>query len=197
MLEDVSNALDWVFASVSSIGGDSQKVQLLGQSAGAHLLSLLLLRKPGRWNVERFFALSGPFDLVKLLPRLNARGLNSRMFAAILGGDVFGASPIRQLTAPLQLPPIRLYHGTRDATVPMASSVEFCKALRDRGADCQVTLLDGMTHSEPLLEGPLQGQHVFADLILRELGIHATLPEDKPGQWRITLIKLAQMIMPF
>ena len=199
MLVDVSTALDWIFASLTSLGGDSAKVQLLGQSAGAHLLALLLLRHPGRWRVQRFFALSGPFDLVKLLPRLNARGLNTRMLAAILGGDVFAASPIRGLTQNLRLPPFRLYHGTKDVSVPLESSLEFSRALNLRGFDCHLTVLHDMTHSEPLLEGPLRGNHTFADLIVAEIGavVHAKHNLEKPALWRIFLIKIAQFFMPF
>jgi len=199
MLEDVSKALDWIIPSVRSLGGDPDRVQLLGQSAGAHILALLLIQNPGRWNVQKFFALSGPFDLVKLFPRLNARGLNAKMLSAILGGDVFGASPIRRLSGPIRLPPVRLYHGTRDATVPMASSLEFSKALVARGVDCTVTLLDGMTHSEPLLEGPLRDKHIFADLILRELELSRppAIASSSTGSLQIALINLAQSIMPF
>ena len=112
---------------------------------------------------------------------------------------MFGASPIRQLTPILRLPPVRIYHGTKDATVPVASSVEFGKALSSRGVDCRVTLLEGMTHSEPLLEGPLRGDHVFADLITSELGLKVCTESEEVRypRWQILLIKLAQFFMPF
>ena len=199
MLLDISNALDWIFAMLTSLGGDPQNVQLLGQSAGAHLLALLLLKHPARWKLQRFFALSGPFDLVKLLPRLNARGLNAKILSAILGGDVFAASPLRGLRRNTQLPPVRLYHGTRDVSVPLESSREFLTALRVRGFDCQLSILDGMTHSEPLLEGPLRGDHTFADLILTDLGVvvPAKTKLESVALWRVFLIKTAQLFMPF
>lgn len=45
MLEDLDAGLAWVFQNVASYGGDPTNVVLTGQSAGAHLSSLLLLRR--------------------------------------------------------------------------------------------------------------------------------------------------------
>ena len=45
MLEDVDRSVDWVFESIAKYGGDPTDVTLGGQSAGAHLSSLSLLRR--------------------------------------------------------------------------------------------------------------------------------------------------------
>ena len=43
MLEDVDAAVQWVFRNIKSYGGDTGRIFLSGQSAGAHLTSLSLL----------------------------------------------------------------------------------------------------------------------------------------------------------
>lgn len=39
--EDVAKAIKWVFDNISSYGGDTSKVSIIGHSAGAHLISLI------------------------------------------------------------------------------------------------------------------------------------------------------------
>lgn len=45
MVDDLDAALGWVFAHVEQLNVDPANVTLVGQSAGAHLLALLMLRK--------------------------------------------------------------------------------------------------------------------------------------------------------
>lgn len=56
MVEDLEHALDWIFANVSSYGGDVGNIALMGQSAGAHLEALLIV---DRAMVEARSALGG------------------------------------------------------------------------------------------------------------------------------------------
>ena len=53
MVDDVDRAVAWCLQNVHRFGGDASRLVLVGQSAGAHLCSLLLLRK---------LAAAGPFD---------------------------------------------------------------------------------------------------------------------------------------
>ncbi|KAL1500495.1 hypothetical protein AB1Y20_013152 [Prymnesium parvum] len=45
MLVDVDGAIDWVFSHIETYGGDAANVTLGGQSAGAHLAALALVRR--------------------------------------------------------------------------------------------------------------------------------------------------------
>jgi len=44
MIDDVSDALDWVYEHASTLGGSPDDITLVGQSAGAHLSAMVLLR---------------------------------------------------------------------------------------------------------------------------------------------------------
>ena len=45
MMSDVDMSVQWVFDNVENFGGDKDNVTLVGQSAGAHLGSMVLLTK--------------------------------------------------------------------------------------------------------------------------------------------------------
>ncbi len=45
MLQDVVQAINWVFENISLYGGDINNISIVGQSAGAHLTALALLLK--------------------------------------------------------------------------------------------------------------------------------------------------------
>ncbi|KAL7447749.1 hypothetical protein ACHAWC_000075, partial [Mediolabrus comicus] len=45
MIDDVDSSVDWVLNNVEEYGGDKEKVMLVGQSAGGHLVGLLAALK--------------------------------------------------------------------------------------------------------------------------------------------------------
>lgn len=194
MVKDVQNGLDWVFSNMDVLGGDPSEIILMGQSAGAHILSLILIDKARKTSkkrshdehlktnnrfqslsqIKRLIGVSGAFDLVKLLPHLHSRGLSSKILSAVMAGDIFGSSPLRAIPlltrdAVAHLPPISLIHGSEDRTVPFASSVDFAAAVNRKGGDCTLKILHGVSHSGPILEGPLSGVHSVAELIMSHL----------------------------
>jgi dienelactone hydrolase len=49
MIDDVDSSVDWVLNNVEEYGGDKEKVMLVGQSAGGHLVGLLAALKMLDW----------------------------------------------------------------------------------------------------------------------------------------------------
>jgi hypothetical protein len=45
MVADVSTGIEWVLLNIGEFGGDPERVYVVGQSAGAHLSALAILRQ--------------------------------------------------------------------------------------------------------------------------------------------------------
>ena len=109
MVEDVEAGLEWVLGNVHLYGGDRHNVHVVGQSAGAHLVALALLRRAavveGRgaelgslgahrrdrarigWtprDLRTFIGLSGGYHLPVVAEHLHQRGLYKPLFDAIM-----------------------------------------------------------------------------------------------------------------
>jgi hypothetical protein len=53
MIDDVDSSVDWVLNNVEEYGGDKEKVMLVGQSAGGHLVGLLAALKMLDWVQQK------------------------------------------------------------------------------------------------------------------------------------------------
>ena len=122
MVDDVQEALLWVRSNVVRFGGDPEDISLVGQSAGAHLTALVMLRQalgeqPGMLGaisstrqdgeaeapggaagwLRRWVGISGPYEVDAITEELHARGLHRAVVQALMGGDVGRSSPTRVL----------------------------------------------------------------------------------------------------
>merc|ERR1711974_539659 len=118
MIEDVSNGLSWVLAHVADFGGDPGNVVITGQSAGAHLLSMLLLQRcvaevqgledgtctgiAGRsWclqDLRGFVGVSGAYDLPAVNAHLSSRWVSDRLMPHFCPeGNLVAWSPVQFL----------------------------------------------------------------------------------------------------
>jgi acetyl esterase/lipase len=73
------------------------------------------------------------------------------------------ASPISYVAA--AAPPIQIHHGTKDAQVPFAQSVEFVQALRNAGGSAEFVAVEGSDHfwtGAPDLDAIFQASLAFA-----------------------------------
>jgi acetyl esterase/lipase len=97
MLEDLNSAILYTFSNASFYGGDPSRVFLVGQSAGAHLASYLLLQqvhleaqgKDLKWkasDLRGLIGISGPYNLVAASRQFHRKGLHKSVQAAIFGG---------------------------------------------------------------------------------------------------------------
>ena len=107
MVDDVSAACDWVEAHAESLGGDPCNISVVGQSAGAHLTALMLLRRVGGEGSEdtaattatagfvpaQWVGISGPYDIRALAPSLRRRGLSPSLIDALASDDLDAHSP--------------------------------------------------------------------------------------------------------
>jgi len=114
MVEDTCTAIQWCIDNCASYGGDPDRIFLVGQSAGAHLLAQALLQKCSpclngakdmqlsSWrpqDVQAFVGISGPFDLVGLASHFHKRGLDRQVLSSVFEGRLAFFSPTRTAQA--------------------------------------------------------------------------------------------------
>ena len=147
-IEDVKAAVRWLRGHAKEYRVDPERIGAYGNSAGAHLVSLLGLVKSaeglegsGPYQehsslVQAVCASATPTDFLNWgQPGRLPQRLGSTFLAGPEGGledRARQASPITYVGG--DAPPFLLVHGTADQTVPIQQSNRFAKALRDAGA---------------------------------------------------------------
>nr|XP_011467833.1 PREDICTED: probable isoprenylcysteine alpha-carbonyl methylesterase ICMEL2 isoform X1 [Fragaria vesca subsp. vesca] len=224
MVEDASRGISYICNNIADYGGDPDRIYLMGQSAGAHISSCALLEQAIKeskkeeisWSVSQikaYFGLSGGYNLFNLVDHFDSRGLYRSIFLSIMEGEesFHRFSPEVRVQDPGNkdavsiLPPITLFHGTADYSIPSDASKIFVDVLQRVGAQADLVLYDGKTHTDLFLQDPLRGgkDDLFDQLVAV---IHAddkeALEQDAvaPPRRRLVpeiLLKLAGNISPF
>lgn len=193
MVADVSMAVDWILKNLPALGGDPENVTLIGQSAGAHLTAMTLLEHAAEeaahkaagivhpaWSLaslKQWVGISGPYDIVQVMPTMKKRGLPRRVIKTLMDNDLAKSSPtrrVRDLTVAdpenilALLPPVHLFHGTADETVNWQESQELANVLTKGQVLCApVKYYANKSHTDPILEDPCKGDRdeLMTDLI--------------------------------
>ncbi|KAL5739551.1 hypothetical protein ACOSP7_028442 [Xanthoceras sorbifolium] len=225
MVKDVSQGISFICNYIADYGGDPERIYLMGQSAGAHISFCALLEqaiKESRggesilWSISQikaYFGLSGGYNLFNLVDHFHNRGLYRSIFLSIMEGEESFEkfSPELKIKDPSirdaisLLPPIILFHGTSDYSIPSHASKTFADVLRRLGASAELVLYYGKTHTDLFLQDPLRGgkDELFDHIISV---IHAddkeALAKDAmaPPRERLVpelLLKMARYISPF
>jgi acetyl esterase/lipase len=172
-VEDVAGAVAWVQANASSLGGRADKIALLGHSAGAHLVALLVTNPrflEARGLTAGVVTCVGSYDTEYTVAEIVARDAR---YESVFGSDPAGwadASPSAQVRP--GLPPFQLAcRGTR-------GRVEQCDGFGNalRGVGNQAFIIDAspLSHEEVNTEIGLSTDEVMSPRIrefLRGCGI--------------------------
>ncbi|KNC79090.1 hypothetical protein SARC_08502 [Sphaeroforma arctica JP610] len=124
-----------------------------------------------RWRVSKvkgYIGISGAYDLAGLANYLHTRGLYRSVLSSILAHDMSFYSPARRVLLPqfnpdLKLainsfiPPITLFHGTADQSIPYSATTDFASALRTAGIHAHVKYYVNKSHTDPIIEDPIGG----------------------------------------
>lgn len=226
MVKDASQGISFVCNTIAEYGGDPNRIYLVGQSAGAHIAACALvdqaIKEAGAegtgltWSVSQikaYIGISGGYNLLNLVDHFHKRGLYSSIFLSVMEGEhsLVRFSPAILVQDPSfrhavsLLPPIFLLHGTGDYSIPSEASTNFAGALRSVGAQAEVRLYEGKTHTDLFLQDPLRGGK---DELLQDIlsVIHAGDPlaqaddASAPPRRRLVpeiLLKLARKVSPF
>ncbi|KAL8518338.1 hypothetical protein ACS0TY_009638 [Phlomoides rotata] len=225
MIQDASQGISFVCNNIAAYGGDPNRIYLMGQSAGAHIASCALLQQAikeagevkSTWSVSQvkaYFGLSGGYNLFNLVDHFHSRGLYRSIFLSIMEGEeslqryspeVMVQDPITK-TAVSLLPPIVLFHGTADYSIPSDSSKSFAETLRSSGVQAECIMYEGKTHTDLFLQDPMRGgrDEMFEDLVgMIHAGNSESVAKDASEHLRRRrlvpefMLKLARSVSPF
>ena len=142
-VEDAARAVRWVRDSIGSLGGDPERIFVMGHSSGAHTATLLALdghylRDAGVPSsaVKGFISLAGPVATTWTDPDVQALMGPRQMWPRTY--------PMEQMNGSAK--PLLLLHGERDRLVLPANSTRLAARIRARGGCASVKLYRGLDH---------------------------------------------------
>lgn len=170
ILEDIGQALSWLYDHIEVYGGKRVFV-LCGHSAGAHLAALATVQKgvlPEKVyaSIKLVFLLSGPYDLPAYEESLDLpfRNLIRQIFLNLFEGrrNLRELSPVYVVTKT----PIRfvLVVGEKDEITPEDQSRRLFEALKAKGNHAELYVLPGVGHGGTLfvLNSQFDRENLFA-----------------------------------
>jgi acetyl esterase/lipase len=146
-VEDAALAFQWMHDHAARLGGDPQRLFVMGHSAGAHIAALIALDpkylgahglRPAA--IRGVIGLAGPYTMNPLKWEVM-----KRIFAPSADAP-HGARPIKLVNG--DAPPMLLLHGTGDRVVKADASVNFASALRAAGAQAEAKIYPRIGHFE-------------------------------------------------
>lgn len=129
-------------------------------------------------SILLFVGVSGPYDLLAMQRHLHHRGLDASVIEWLSKGDVSAYSPTQRLSKLVErfgadslqtFPPVALFHGAIDASIPFTVSEGLYGVLAGGGNVCSLKVYQGCTHTDPILEGPLTGDDRLARDVSRTI----------------------------
>jgi acetyl esterase/lipase len=160
-VEDVALALRWAADNAKPLGGDPDKIFVMGHSAGGYNIAMAVLDEryaAMRPKLSGVVTLAGPFDFLPL---------DSPATIKVFGelADLPATQPINHVRA--DAPPFLLLHGSADKTVFPRNATALDKALREAGASSTLKMYEGLSHVGIILalSKPLRSTPILADAV--------------------------------
>jgi acetyl esterase len=148
--EDVEQAVRWVKANAAKYRVDPDRIALIGESAGGHLVSYVGARQQPGTRVAAVVSMYGVHDFIsaaiawKPIPTEILQLFGVSAVDADSAPRLIKASPVTYIKK--DMPPFLLMHGSKDEDVPYQQSVEMCAKMRQAGARCELITLEGAPH---------------------------------------------------
>jgi acetyl esterase len=150
-LDDVESAIRWVRAHAKEYKVDVNRIALIGESAGGHLVSMAGARAKGDTELAAVVPIYAPHDLVL---QVEKRGSVGPGITALLGiaeeRSEGNLKALREASATTYLhpgmPPYLQLHGDKDDKVDHVQSVVFQEKMRALGNTCDLITIPGGVH---------------------------------------------------
>lgn len=174
-VQDAAGAMHWVRDNIAGMGGDADRLVLMGHSAGAHIAALLATDRryleavdvPPE-SIRAFVGLAGPYAFNPL-----EYDSTRPIFATV--DDPAEAKPIAFVTG--DEPPMLLLHGADDTTVLPKNSIEMTERVNGSGGSARLITYDGVGHIGLILAlaAPFREQDsVYGDITTFLAGLSRT-----------------------
>lgn len=147
---DVEQAIRWVKNNAPIYKVDTNRIALIGESAGGHLVSYVGANHHPENNVAAVVSMYGIHDFItasiawKPIPDEIMKLFGISSVDADSAPILVKASPVIYINK--DMPPYLLIHGSKDEDVPYQQSVEMCDKMKKAGASCELITVEGAPH---------------------------------------------------
>ena len=150
-IDDIQAALTFIESRAGEYRINTNKVCLIGASAGAHLALLEAYKNNSLGKIKAIVDLFGPTDLTDLYNNHPFPEIVKPILINFLGTTpdtnptlYFQASPINYVTA--QSVPTKIFHGSDDIVVPIGQSYTLKSKLEANNVKVEMTVYTGEGH---------------------------------------------------
>jgi acetyl esterase/lipase len=149
-VEDVESAIRFVKSHASDYNVDPNRIALVGESAGGHLVSMVGARNKPDASINAVVSFYGPHDLERRAVERKQISATERDFLGVTELNPKSIAILREASPVTHvqpgMPPYLLIHGTKDEKVPYSQSPEMCEKMKAAGDSCEVFTVDGAGH---------------------------------------------------
>lgn len=141
-VEDGKSAIRWIREHHKELNIDPDKIVAAGGSAGGHIALCTALIKGLEHVNENTLISSVPNTVVAYNPVLDTteKGYGHKK---VIGREK-EISPCHQVKS--DLPPMLLFHGKKDKTVPFENATRFTRLMKEAGNECELIAVDNAGH---------------------------------------------------
>lgn len=156
-VRDVARALAWVHDNIAAYGGDTERMILMGHSAGAHLAALTMVdesylvaagKRPGMFKGVILLD-SVAYDISLAIDKSSSRQRREEMYKSAFGKSPSAwrnASPLAHVSSGKHLPQFLILHQSADVAWRSEVQQRFASKLQTAGYRAQAAGIVGKNH---------------------------------------------------